>query len=85
MMNKQEIDDECTEILLKMGYSPLYTACRSQKEYFIYRAGRLKSVEEIEKYYNQKLNIIEDCRNFCYRLGIQSTTRIGLERMLEVR
>lgn len=48
-----------------------------------YLAARKKAQEEIEKHYNQKLNLIKDCREFCYTLGEKSLTRIQLQKVLD--
>ena len=42
-----------------------------------------KTVEEAKSHYNQKLNLIKDCREFCYTLGEKSLTRLQLQKLLE--
>lgn len=38
---------------------------------------------EIDRHYNQKLNLIKDCREFCYTLGEKSLTRLQLQKLLD--
>lgn len=45
----KEWREECVEVLLKLGYSPAFTACRSHKEYAIYLAACKKRQEEVDR------------------------------------
>lgn len=51
--NEEKWREECADIMIQLGYSPLYTACRTQKEYAIYLAGR-KAEFNSEEYYKAR-------------------------------